>query len=131
MASTALTAVTVAIVLVGEDTAGEAEDDEDGAGEADVEARMRPAKGVFLARQGEGRFSGSATSVSVGDADSVAFLGEAGADAEAAADIEDAADNDGEPASAATAAVSTTSPSAMVCFKSNIELYSNPTEVVM
>jgi hypothetical protein len=125
-AVTAFTAVTVAIFLVGEDTAvGEAaEDDEDDAGEADVEARMRPAKGVFLARQGEGRFSGRSAAVSVslsGDADSVApSLGEAGAaaaDAEAAADTDDAADNDGEPAStatAATAAVSTTSPSAML-----------------
>jgi hypothetical protein len=118
-AATAVTAVVVAIFLVGEETAGDVEDDEDDAGEAEVEARMRPANGVFLARQGDGRFSGSAAvSVSSGDvAVAVAVArGEAGAVAEAAADTDDAADNDGEPAAAAaaTAAVSTISPSAML-----------------
>jgi hypothetical protein len=116
VAATFVTAVVVAIFLVGEETAGDVEDDEDDAGEAEVEARMRPANGVFLARQGDGRFSGSAA-VSVSSSGDVAVArGEAGAVAEAAADTDDAADNDGEPAAAAaaTAAVSTISPSAML-----------------
>lgn len=70
--------------------------DADAGTDADADARRRPASGVFLARQGDGRFSGSA-----GDAE----RGEAGAD-----DGESTADGDGESA----AAVSTMSPFAFV-----------------
>jgi hypothetical protein len=97
----------VAFFLVGDVATGDAEEEDVG---EDADARMRPARGVFLARQGDGRLSGSAAlsgDVARGEAGA-----EADATAEATPDADDAADN-GEPATAA-AAVSATSPSAML-----------------